>query len=120
VEEWLNELKYYSHPAIKVYLIGNKADLTEKREVSTEEGEALRNEYNLDGFYETSAKNGYNTNEIFREAARILYTEYKKIEANNFKCTESTGTTNSFKIRQRQSLENPEEENKIKSSDCKC
>jgi GTPase SAR1 family protein len=124
LEEWLDELRYYSHPAIKVFVIGNKADLEDRREVTYEEGETFRNEYNLDGFFETSAKTGLNTNELFCEAAGLLYLEYRKAEASNFKSTESTGTTNSFKLRQRATLgSTPQEEDNAKARNnnfCAC
>jgi Ras-related protein Rab-11A len=35
--QWLNELKSFSDPNIVIILIGNKCDLKEKREVTTEE-----------------------------------------------------------------------------------
>jgi hypothetical protein len=62
----------------------------------------LADEYNFDKFFEASAKVGFNTGEIFREAAQELYLEYKRIESSHYKSNESTGTTNSFKLKQRQ------------------
>jgi hypothetical protein len=56
-------------------------------------------EFSFDGFYETSARDGVNTNEIFMNAAKVLYLEYKRIESSNYKSTESSATSNSFKLK---------------------
>ena len=72
-----------SSPDIKVFLIGNKADLEEKREVDKNEAEKYKEDYDLDFFIETSAKTGINAQEIFIQAAKILYRDY--ITYNNEK-----------------------------------
>lgn len=73
---WLKELKTYSSPDAKVFLIGNKADLDNKRKVDKEMGFKYKDENNLDFFMETSAKTGFNANKVFVEAAKILYLDY--------------------------------------------
>jgi GTPase SAR1 family protein len=55
---WIKEIKNQSHPDIKLILVGNKTDLSDKREVSTEEGEQFAKENEMDLFLETSAKSG--------------------------------------------------------------
>ena len=70
-----------SSPDIKIFLIGNKSDLEEHREVQFSEGETLKNNYNLNGFMETSAKNGVNTKELFLQAGVLLYKEHKNYKA---------------------------------------
>jgi len=78
-----------SSPDIKVFLIGNKADLEEKRVINRDEAEKYKNDYDLDYFIETSAKTGMNAQEIFVQAAKILYDDYvlynneKKNKENN-------------------------------------
>ncbi len=72
------ELRGHSTPGIKIFLIGNKSDLEEKRQVSNEEGLKFAKDYNLDFFMETSAKLGKNTEKIFSEAGKLLYSEYLK------------------------------------------
>ena len=74
--KWIKEIKLQSNPDIKLFLIGNKADLVNKREVSFEEGEKFKVENEIIFFQETSAKTGINAKEIFHEAAKILYDEY--------------------------------------------
>ena len=66
-------MKENSNPDIKIFLIGNKVDLEEEREISKEEAEKIKQEYDFDLFMEASAKSGFNTKEIFIEAAKLLY-----------------------------------------------
>ena len=83
IDQWLKELKLNSSPDIKIFLIGNKIDLQDKREVSTEQGKNMQNDYNLDLFIESSAKNGHNTEFIFAQAAKLLYIDYNKYKIGN-------------------------------------
>jgi small GTP-binding protein len=78
LELWLKELKTFSSPDAKVFLIGNKADLENKRKVDKELGEKYKEEANLDYFMETSAKSGFNAQKVFVEAAKVLYLDYLK------------------------------------------
>ena len=75
---WLKDLKSNSNPDIKIFLIGNKSDLEDERVVSREEAEQFKNDYDLDLFMETSAKNGINSTELFTEAAKLLFNDYSK------------------------------------------
>ncbi|KAK6033983.1 hypothetical protein COOONC_28513 [Cooperia oncophora] len=52
-------------------LVGNKTDLGDKRQVSSEEGQRKANELNV-MFIETSAKAGYNVKQLFRRIAGAL------------------------------------------------
>ena len=64
-------LKQRSHGDVKYpfFIVGNKCDLEESREVSTEEGEAAAAEFGFP-FFETSAKSGINIQELFIEFAK--------------------------------------------------
>jgi len=73
LESWLNEIRTKGNPNVKLFLIGNKIDLKEKRKVSEEQAKKFQIDYGFDLFLETSAKTGYNTQKIFIEAARTLY-----------------------------------------------
>ena len=81
IETWLKEVKLQSNPDIKIFLIGNKADLEEQREVKLEEAKQYKNENDIHYFCETSAKNGLNAQEVFIEAAKLLYKEHLKYKA---------------------------------------
>ena len=61
-----------------MFLIGNKVDLEESRLITKEQGLQLQKDFELDLFMETSAKIGFNTQELFVEAAKVLYEDYKK------------------------------------------
>ncbi len=78
INQWLKEIKIQSHPDVKIILIGNKIDLEDERQVSTEEAKKFKEENQILYFEETSAKTGINAKEVFTEAARILYNEHKK------------------------------------------
>ena len=54
-----------------VVLVGNKTDLSDKREVTTQQGEDEAKKNNL-MFVETSAKLGHNVKTLFRRIAQAL------------------------------------------------
>ena len=54
-------------------LVGSKADLEESREVSYEDGQGLADKENFDLFIEVSAIRNFNIDQLFFEAAKILY-----------------------------------------------
>ena len=76
IENWLNEIKIQGNPDVKIFLIGNKIDLEDKRKVTKEMGEKFFKENGLNLFLETSAKNGTNVVDVFSKAAIILYQEH--------------------------------------------
>ena len=78
IESWLKDIKQQSNPDVKIFLIGNKADLGEEREVDIDKGKQFIDENNIDYFSETSAKSGLNVKEVFMKAAELLYKEYLK------------------------------------------
>ena len=82
VQNWYNDITIQAEIGCITALIGNKLDLIEKnnrlREVSKEEAEAYAKNNNMI-FYETSALNGNNINDIFEELIQAIYTEKRKI-----------------------------------------
>ena len=81
-ENWLNDLKSQANPDVRIFLVGNKADLEDDRKVSKEDGEKYKEEQHLDFFMETSAKTGYNARNVLIEAAKLLYQDYLKFDKN--------------------------------------
>lgn len=67
IENWNKEIKEAS-PTISLILIGNKIDLTDARQVTTEEGQALAQKLGL-AYTETSAKDGTNIQDSFKMLA---------------------------------------------------
>ena len=78
LENWLNEIKTQSNPDVKIFLIGNKTDLEDKRVIEYGQGELFKKDNKLDFFIESSAKTGLNAKNIFIEAAKLLYSEHLK------------------------------------------
>jgi len=64
IEIWLKELKTHSNPDAKVFLIGNKVDLEDKRKLNKEVAMKFKKDYNLDFFMEASAKTGFNAKNV--------------------------------------------------------
>ena len=50
-----------------------------------ESAETFKEEYDLDLFMETSAKTGMNAQELFVEAAKILFNDYNRYKADRKK-----------------------------------
>ena len=66
LNSWYNLVKDLSFDSI-LFLIGNKSDLEEEREVTKEEIENFKNSYdNIKMFFETSAKNGENIDKLLK------------------------------------------------------
>lgn len=60
-----------------LFLIGNKSDLENHREVPFEEALQFKKDNNLLYFTETSAKSGDNVDKLFIDAAKLIYLKYK-------------------------------------------
>ena len=89
IETWLKEVKLQSNPDIKIFLIGNKADLEDQREVKFSEAKQFKEENGIHYFSEASAKSGLNAQQVFIEAAKLLYSEHLK-----YKSRANKGETN--------------------------
>jgi len=70
-KSWIRELQRQADPNIIIALAGNKADLAERREVSTDEAQRFADSENL-LFFETSAKTAQGVNEMFQAIARKI------------------------------------------------
>lgn len=80
IEKWLNDIKTQSNPDVKIFLIGNKADLEDKRQVTKEQGEKFSKEHKISFFTETSAKTGFNIQNVFFEVGKELYKQHEEIK----------------------------------------
>jgi small GTP-binding protein len=78
VGTWVKQLKAYSSPDVKMFLVGNKNDLENERKIKEEDGRKCSRELGFYCFYETSAKTGFNSKEVFIKAVKLLYINYKK------------------------------------------
>lgn len=72
VKGWINDVKMYSATPIVILLIGNKCDLTNRRQVSKGEAEKFAEENNIQ-YLETSAKSSENIHEAFTSTIPTIY-----------------------------------------------
>ena len=78
MDSWQKELRTKASQGIKIFLIGNKADLEYERMVSTDDGKKLAETMKCK-YFEASAKTGQNVVEALDEIARITFND----SANN-------------------------------------
>eukprot|EP01080_Neovahlkampfia_damariscottae_P004056 gene4056-7345_t len=71
VDKWLMDIRSERGDDIVIMMVGNKSDLSEKREVTVEDGESKARDNNC-LFLETSAKRGYNIKTLFTKVASEL------------------------------------------------
>ncbi|XP_034044000.1 RAB3D, member RAS oncogene family, a [Thalassophryne amazonica] len=71
VQDWATQIKTYSWDNAQVVLIGNKLDLEEDRQVSTEDGQKLATELGFE-FFEASAKDNINVKQVFDKLVDII------------------------------------------------
>ncbi|KAA3672624.1 Ras-related protein Rab-6A, partial [Paragonimus westermani] len=70
--KWIDDVRNERGSDVIIMLVGNKTDLSDKRKVTTEEGERLAKDLSV-MFIETSAKAGYNVkSQLFRRIATEL------------------------------------------------
>ncbi|KAK2143653.1 hypothetical protein LSH36_824g03049 [Paralvinella palmiformis] len=69
--KWIDDVRTERGSDVIIMLVGNKTDLSDKRQLTTEEGERKAKELNV-MFIETSAKTGYNVKQLFRRVAAAL------------------------------------------------
>lgn len=67
--KWIDDVRTERGSDVIIMLVGNKTDLSDKRQVSTEDGDRKAKELNV-MFIETSAKAGYNVKQV------ILYDNF--------------------------------------------
>ena len=79
---WNEQVNLNAPEKTKYIIVGNKKDLEEKREVKTEEGANFAKENNVQ-FYETSAKDGTNVNEVFELLAKEIVADTENLQAKN-------------------------------------
>ena len=119
IEKWLNDIKTQSNPDVKIFLIGNKADLEDKRKITKATGEKFCQEHQISFFAETSAKTGFNVENVFVEVAKELYIQHEDIKnrlsrSGSISLLEYNKEENNNKY----NLENEDEENRQKKVCC--
>jgi Ras-related protein Rab-1A len=71
VQHWMSEIDAHASSDVCRLLVGNKADLSDKRAVKSDEGSALARQHGIP-FLETSAKDSSNVEGMFRTMASAM------------------------------------------------
>ena len=93
---WMESITEEKGDKLPIVLVGNKADLTDERQVTYEEGKKLAEDKGFH-FFETSCKDGANVSECFIDLAELVYEKSgKKLIQNSNKKLDS-GSSNKKK-----------------------
>lgn len=79
--KWIDDVRSERGNEVTIFLVGNKADLSEKRQVTHEEATAKTTELGI-MFMETSAKAGHNVKSLFKKIAMSLPGMEKETQAS--------------------------------------
>jgi len=78
--EWLKEIRQHGNEDVRIYLIGNKSEMEEEREVSYERALQFAQLHNLHMVFETSAKTGHNVEDVFSIGGKEIFLQIKREE----------------------------------------
>eukprot|EP00826_Nyctotherus_ovalis_P054315 TRINITY_DN7104_c0_g1_i13.p1 TRINITY_DN7104_c0_g1~~TRINITY_DN7104_c0_g1_i13.p1 ORF type:complete len:208 (-),score=17.33 TRINITY_DN7104_c0_g1_i13:157-780(-) len=73
VEAWIKEAMDVKQGEPKVFVVGNKTDLGDEKQVSSDEGKGLADKYEGE-FFEVSALTGHNVTDLFVSVGKKLIT----------------------------------------------
>ena len=90
IDNWLIDLRTNADKDILILLIGNKSDLSDKREISEEEARTKAEQYNI-AFLETSAKSGDNIDKAFTQLIEQVYNANMSMLQSNIEIEENNG-----------------------------
>ena len=90
VKSWIEQIiENADNDDIVMILCGNKCDNEKERKISKEEGGNLAKNYGIP-FFECSAKNNFNINEIFETMAQKIYTKVGNRQSSSVKLTSNS------------------------------
>ena len=79
LDYWIEEIKANSQELSKMILVGNKCDKEKERKIQKEDGKAYAKKKQIK-FYEVSAKDGTNVNEVFEILVKDILKSYSPSE----------------------------------------
>ncbi|MHA1819863.1 MAG: Rab family GTPase [Promethearchaeota archaeon] len=78
IKNWFNELVKYNLKDIPIILIGNKLDLKKERKIIQPMAESMMDQLGISVYYETSALDGTNVDEVFEKITKMMYEHDKR------------------------------------------
>ena len=75
VKRWIEDINKYAKENVLKFIIGNKSDLVQKRQVNYIDVRNFASKMNIT-YFEVSAKNAENINEFFEGATKIFLSKY--------------------------------------------
>ena len=78
IKNWMIDIDKFAKQGVLKVLVGNNKDLEENRKVNKEAGESLANKYGIK-FFEVSAKDNINIDELFLDTAKCLLEKNEKV-----------------------------------------
>lgn len=119
VDKWIGELKTHGDAEVYVLLVGNKCDLEEQRQVTTEEAAKKSEVFDI-AFCETSAMQAVNIEKVFsimiEEIAKKVIKKEEGVKSEDIGNNAKTINLNEVKEKE----EKEKEENKGKKNKKKC
>jgi Ras-related protein Rab-1A len=73
IKNWMNDIDKFAKEGVLKILVGNKCDLSDKRQVSFQKGKEFADSCGVP-FFETSAKSAENIENLFVEATKSFIT----------------------------------------------
>ena len=86
INRWLQDVKDVARSDVVTLLIGNKSDLSDKRQVSREEAESFANLHGTQ-YFETSAKTGEQISEAINACVSVIE---KNVDDGSYEVTPNT------------------------------
>lgn len=85
LSDWLKEIQLHAAEDVKIYLIGNKSEMEDQREVQFDRAVEYAKEHGIHKVFETSAKTGNNVEDLFSCSGKELFllNEKEQKEAKN-------------------------------------
>ena len=78
IKSWMIDIDKFAKQGVLKVLVANKIDLEENRKVTKEAGESLANKYGIK-FFEVSAKDNVNIDELFIETSKSLLEKNEQV-----------------------------------------